>query len=81
MAIGKSGEKINVSKLSIHFGEHRVAENGSLSESYSEQTVAKYMEREYLFVKIDVGTGTYEASVFTCDLTKEYVAINSDYRS
>jgi glutamate N-acetyltransferase/amino-acid N-acetyltransferase len=39
------------------------------------------MKRDSIVVRADIGLGAGEATVWTCDLTKEYVAINGDYRS
>ena len=81
MAVGKSGEKINQKKLSIYFGNYLIAENGSVSKSYLESKAAKYMKKKSLLVRIDIGLGSKESSVYTCDFTHEYIKINADYRS
>ena len=39
------------------------------------------MERDEIAITVDIGLGRGKATVWTCDLTKEYVAINGDYRS
>jgi glutamate N-acetyltransferase/amino-acid N-acetyltransferase len=39
------------------------------------------MKRDHIVVKVEIGLGTASDTVYTCDLTKEYVAINGDYRS
>jgi glutamate N-acetyltransferase/amino-acid N-acetyltransferase len=39
------------------------------------------MKQDFIIVKIDLGIGKGAAKVWTCDLTKEYIAINGDYRS
>ncbi len=81
MAVGKSGEMADRDKLSIWFGPHCVAQNGERSEDYAEKTVAEYMKNAELTIRVDVGIGGGAATVWTCDLTHDYVAINSDYRS
>ncbi len=81
MAVGKSGEEIKPNKISIYFGDFLIAEQGSVSKSYSEIAVKKYMKNDSIFLKVDVGLGSGEASVYTCDLTQDYVVINADYRS
>ena len=45
-----------------------------------EQT-SLYMKRDAVRIGVDIGLGSGKATVWTCDLTKEYVAINGDYRS
>ena len=81
MAIGKSGIKIDKEKISIWFGNHLIAENGSISESYNEANVSKYMKNDSLVIVVDLGLGNEKSSIYTCDLTHDYISINADYRS
>jgi glutamate N-acetyltransferase / amino-acid N-acetyltransferase len=81
MAIGKAGEAADRDKLSIWFGPHIVARNGERAAEYVEQTVAAYMKGREIVVRADVGVGSASATVWTCDLTHDYISINADYRS
>jgi glutamate N-acetyltransferase/amino-acid N-acetyltransferase len=81
MAVGKAGEKADRDKLSIWFGGVRVAHKGRRDPDYNETEVSEIMKREAIVIKADIGVGSGVATVWTCDLTKEYVAINGDYRS
>jgi len=81
MAIGKSNVKIDVKKLSIKIGPYRVLVKGNLSEDYSELKVGEYMKNQSISITIDLGVGVKTFTVYTMDLTKEYIEINSDYRS
>ncbi len=81
MAVGKAGESADRDLLSIWFGDIRVARQGERDPDYSEAASSAYMEGEEIDIRVDLGLGTGEATVWTCDLTKEYVAINGDYRS
>lgn len=81
MAVGKAGEKADRDKLSIWFGDIQVARNGLREPSYDEARTSDYMKNESIVVRVDVGIGRGAARVWTCDLTKDYVAINGDYRS
>ena len=81
MAVGKSGAKADRDLLSIRFGEILVAENGWVSPSYSEEDAAAYMKGQELVIAIDLGLGSETATVWTCDLTHNYISINADYRS
>ena len=81
MAVGKSGEAADRDRLSIWFGDHIVARNGERAEEYVEKTVAGYMKNRDIVIRVDVGVGGGAATVWTCDLTHDYVEINSDYRS
>ncbi len=81
MAVGKAGEKALRDRLEIWFGDVRVAVHGERDPEYSEAAASEVMKRPEIPVKVDVGVGKGRATVWTCDLTKEYVAINGDYRS
>ena len=81
MAVGKSGAQADRDRLSIRFGEILVAEHGWVAESYREEDGAAYMKNQEVRIVIDLGVGTAEAEVWTCDLTEQYIRINADYRS
>ncbi len=81
MAIGKAKAKINLSKLNISIGPHKIIENGKISQNYKEEEVADYMKSVEIKINIQVGTGNKEFEVYSMDLTKRYIEINSDYRS
>jgi glutamate N-acetyltransferase/amino-acid N-acetyltransferase len=81
MAVGKAGEKAERDKLDIFFGDIRVAHAGKRDPDYSEADASATMKKRKIVIAVNVGVGTATAKVWTCDLTKEYVAINGDYRS
>ncbi len=81
MAIGKSGEAADRDRLKIEIGPHLVATNGERAAGYDEATVAAYMKNAELKISVDVGVGQSQATVWTCDLTHDYISINADYRS
>jgi glutamate N-acetyltransferase/amino-acid N-acetyltransferase len=81
MAVGKAGEPADRDRLSIWFGGIRVAHKGARDKSYDEAKVAARMKEQKITLKVDLGLGRGNDRVLTCDLTKEYVAINGDYRS
>jgi glutamate N-acetyltransferase/amino-acid N-acetyltransferase len=81
MAVGKAGEPADRDKLSIYFNGIRVAKSGSRDPSYDEAEVSKAMKNDKIQIKTTLGLGKGRDRVLTCDLTKEYVAINGDYRS
>jgi glutamate N-acetyltransferase/amino-acid N-acetyltransferase len=81
MAVGKSGEPADRDRISIHFGDILVAENGWVSPSYTEQQGVEYMKHQNLRIATDLGIGDGHARVWTCDLTHGYITINADYRS
>jgi glutamate N-acetyltransferase / amino-acid N-acetyltransferase len=81
MAVGKAGEKAERDKLDIFFGKIRVAHEGMRDPAYDEAAASAYMKRDAIEITADLHLGRGRATVWTCDLTKEYVAINGDYRS
>ena len=81
MAVGKSGAEADRDRLTIRFGDVLVAQNGMVADGYSEAEAAAHMKGEEVTISVDLGLGEGEATVYTCDLTAQYVAINADYRS
>ncbi len=81
MAVGKAGEMADRDRLAIWFGDVRVAVDGERDPDYSEDAASAVMKQQDIPVRVDLGLGQGQATVYTCDLTKEYVAINGDYRS
>ena len=81
MAIGKARVKIDIKKLSIKFGNHKIIEKGELVNNYNEDEVVNYMKSEKIEIMIDLGIGSRSFTAYTMDLTKKYIEINSDYRS
>jgi glutamate N-acetyltransferase/amino-acid N-acetyltransferase len=81
MAVGKAGEPADRDRLSIWFGGIRVAHRGERDPAYDEAEVSAVMKKPEISLKVALGLGRGRDRVLTCDLTKEYVAINGDYRS
>jgi len=81
MAIGKSGQNINLDKLSIKFGNLSILNNGKLNNNYNEKDVADYMTSDTIEIEVSIYSGSKNFTVYTMDLTKKYIEINSDYRS
>jgi glutamate N-acetyltransferase/amino-acid N-acetyltransferase len=80
-AVGKAGEEADRDRLAIWLGEIPLAKNGEVAVSYREQDGAAYMKNREIAISVDVGVGKGAATVWTCDFTKDYIAINADYRS
>jgi glutamate N-acetyltransferase/amino-acid N-acetyltransferase len=81
MAVGKAGEPADRDRLSIAFGGIWTAKNGLPVDGYDEAPVAAHLKGEAIDIAVDLGLGDGRASVWTCDLTHGYIAINADYRS
>tara|TARA_B100000287_G_scaffold213506_1_gene201531 strand:+ start:54 stop:1283 length:1230 start_codon:yes stop_codon:yes gene_type:complete len=81
MALGKGTVPLDYKKISIKFGEFFVFNNEkNLSISNTSQ-INKYLRGNEIFISIKIGKQNGEAKVWTCDLTKDYISINADYRS
>ena len=81
MAVGKSGEKANRDLLRIWIGDELVAEKGRQNPSYSEMRATQHLQNDNVKIRADIGVGSSQATVWTCDLTERYIEINAGYRS
>jgi len=77
-AIGSSGIEVNPEGIDIYFGKLQVARNG-VGTSYSEGRARQILDKEEVEVTVDLKQGRSGAVVYTCDLTPDYVKINSSY--
>ena len=81
MAIGNSDSSLIQNKISIAINKVKITNKGSLLDNYKEEVVAKKMKDKNIIIDIDMGMGKENSTVWTCDLTQEYIKINADYRS
>ena len=81
MAVGKAGERAERDRLSIWFGDVRVAVAGQRDAAYDEAATTAIMRQDRIVVRVDLGIGAGRATMWTCDFTKAYIEINGDYRS
>ena len=81
MAIGKSEVEIEISKLSIKFGNINIVQRGKLYNLYNESEAIEYMKNSNIEININIGSGKKSFTAYTMDLTKKYIEINADYRS
>lgn len=81
MAVGKAGVPVDRNKLAISFGGVLVSKGGGLSAGYDEQAATAHLKGREVSIQIDIGLGDGSATVWTCDLTHDYISINADYRS
>lgn len=81
-AVGRAGvEDLDVSRVRLFFGDQLIAEAGGRSQGYDEASAAAELAGEQVHITIDLGRGGERATVWTCDLTAEYVRINAEYRT
>ena len=81
MAIGKSGENVSPGKIKIKFGDHMVAEDNKVAKDYNEELLKTYMKWDSINIEVNLNIGSAVFTVYTCDLTHDYIDINTDYRN
>ncbi|MFT4797253.1 MAG: glutamate N-acetyltransferase/amino-acid N-acetyltransferase [Sulfitobacter sp.] len=81
MAIGKADVKIDVRRLNVFLGDIQLMKNGEKDHAYTERAGAAVMAEEEIVITVDINAGDLETSVWTSDLSHEYVRINAEYRS
>ena len=81
-AIGYAGiADLEVSGVQLWLGDVWVAKNGGRNPDYQEADGQRVMQEPEITVKIDLGRGNATQTMWTCDLSHDYVSINADYRS
>lgn len=82
MAIGKAGVKnLDANKVQVWLGEVQVCLDGGANPDYTEAAGAAVMQEKEITITVDLGRGSAEDTVYTCDFSYDYVKINADYRS
>lgn len=81
-AVGYSGaENLDADQVSVTLDDVAICTRGQLDPSYTEEQGQEIMSRPEITINIDLGMGEATDTVYTCDLSHEYVSINADYRS
>jgi len=82
MAAGKTGEPANRDTCSVLIGDHAILQSGKIPDHFDETPIAEYMQGNEISIHFDAATGKNgTATVWSSDLTHEYIDINADYRS
>lgn len=81
-AVGRAGiVDLDINALEIHLGNVCLVKDGGRAEDYSEERGQAVMDQEEITIAVDLKRGDVSETVWTCDLSHEYVTINADYRS
>jgi len=80
-AVGYSGAEVDQSRLSLYFDTVCMAQNGIFAGNDAEARGTEVLKQKEFTVSVDLGIGNGTSTVYTSDLTHEYVSINADYRS
>ena len=81
MAIGKSKEFIKQEKITLLLWNNLIAKNGVLLNIINKKKIKKYMNQKNLDLTINLNIGKEKSTIYTCDLTNEYIKINTNYLS
>ncbi len=81
MAVGKAGQAADRDRLAIWIGPVQAAADGTLHPDYDEPAATAHLQGDRVELRVDVGVGQGEATVWTCDLTHGYIDINASYRT
>ena len=81
-AVGYAGiEDLDQTKIDLYLDDVHVAVNGGRNPSYREEDGQRVMKQAEITVRVNLGRGSASDTVWTCDLSHDYVSINADYRS
>ena len=80
-AVGYSGAAVNPDLLTLWFDEVCMARDGIFAGGDAEACGSEVLRKPEFSVRIDLGLGSGTATVYTSDLSHEYVSINADYRT
>ena len=81
-AIGYAGvEDLDISKLDLYLNDVKVASRGQRDPDYREKDGQQVMNESEITVRVTLGRGEESATVWTCDLSHDYVTINAEYRT
>ncbi|WP_313055074.1 bifunctional glutamate N-acetyltransferase/amino-acid acetyltransferase ArgJ [Pseudomonas lopnurensis] len=81
-AVGYAGvANLDVSRVDVYLGEVCIASQGARAASYTEEQGAAVMAREEITIRIELGRGACSETIWTTDLSHEYVRINAEYRT
>ena len=81
-AVGRAGvDQLDVAKIDVFLGDVCIASRGARSASYTEEQGAAVMAEAEISIRIELGRGNCSETIWTTDLSHEYVRINAEYRS
>ena len=81
-AIGYAGVKnLDVEKIQVWLDDVQICKDGGAAADYTEEAGARVMSQSEITIRVDLGRGQAKDTVYTCDLSYDYVKINADYRS
>jgi len=79
MAIGKSGETVQASKIQIKFGNYLITDKGRVVQDFSKKDLKEYMKWDSINIDVNLNMGSSSYTTYTCDFTHDYISINAEY--
>ncbi len=81
-AIGRSRESQLVAKeISVFLDDVCIVDKGKKAETYREEDGQRVMSKSEIVIRVDLGHGQFSETIWTCDLSYDYIKINAEYRS
>ena len=78
-AAGASGVEFDIGRTDVYLGPVKALSNGAIAKSFDKKKAAKFFKGKNVNIIVDLKSGKSSAKAWTCDFSKEYVAINSEY--
>ena len=81
-AVGRAGLKeLEIGKVAVYLGDVKLVENGGVAATYTEEQGQAEMDKDEITITVDLARGSCEETVWTSDLSHDYVRINAEYRT
>ena len=78
-AAGSSGVDFDPDRVDVYLGKMKALSNGQSIKNFDKAKAGKLFKEKNIYIKVDLGSGKFSARAWTCDFSKEYVEINSEY--
>lgn len=80
-AVGNAGVNLDVSKIDIYLGDVQIVAQGGVAPTYTEEAGSAVMQQEEILIHVNLNAGNAMSTVWTTDLSYDYVKINAEYRT
>ncbi len=81
MAIGKAPTDVDINRLDVYLGDVQLMSGGQKDPGYTEEAGSQVLAEEDITIRVDLNSGSESETVWTSDLSHEYVTINAEYRT
>ena len=72
---------VNFLKQASEIGDYLIVEQSKMAKDYNENDIKEYMKWDSINIEVNLNIGNSSHTVYTCDMTHEYIDINTDYRN